>query len=141
MLKNIPTLISPDLMKILMEMGHGDELIIADGNYPAHSQGVKIIRADGHNVSDFLEAILQFFPLDTYSNQPVNLMEVVEDDSVVPTVWQDYINILEKYKYKKEIIKTIERFEFYKQSKQAYVIIATSDKALYGNILLRKGVV
>ncbi|MBN2220689.1 MAG: L-fucose mutarotase [Vallitaleaceae bacterium] len=141
MLKNIPEIISPELMKRLMEMGHGDELIIADGNYPAHSQGVPVVRADGHDVASFLQAILPFFPLDSYSEKSVGLMEVVKGDTVVPVIWDTYKEILRKNGYEKSVIGEIERFAFYERSKKAALIIATSDRALYGNILLKKGVV
>ena len=141
MLKNIPAILSPELMKTLMEMGHSDELIIADGNYPAHNQGVKVIRADGHEVKSLLEAILRFFPLDTYSDHPVSLMSVVKGDPTVPVIWDTYKNILGDKGYENDVIEYVDRFDFYDRSKKAYVIIATSDQALYGNILLSKGVV
>lgn len=141
MLKHIPEILSPSLMKALMEMGHGDELIIADGNYPAFSQGVTVIDADGKNVIDYLKAILEYFPLDTYSEKSVQLMSVVPGDTTQPTVWADYEKAVEEAGYSADVIGHVERFEFYERSKKAYVIISTSDKALYANILLKKGVV
>lgn len=141
MLKNIPPILSPELMKTLMEMGHSDEIIIADGNYPANSQGVKVIRADGHEVKDLLEAILTYFPLDTYSEHPVSLMAVVEGDDTVPVIWDTYKEIIVEKGYKTDVIEYVDRFDFYDRSKKASAIIATSDKALYANILLKKGVV
>ncbi len=141
MLKNIPPVLSPELMKTLMEMGHSDEIIIADGNYPAHSQGVKVIRADGHDVQTLLDAILDYFPLDTYSEHPVALMEVVKGDPTVPVIWDTYKEIISGKGYGVEVIENIDRFDFYDRSKEAFAIIATSDKALYANILLKKGVV
>jgi L-fucose mutarotase len=141
MLKNIPPIISPELMKTLMEMGHGDEIIIADGNYPCHSQGVKVIHSDGHDVKSLLDAILDFFPLDTYSDHPVVLMEVVKGDPTVPVIWDTYKEIIQEKGYELDVIENIERFDFYERSTKTYAIIATSDKALYANILLKKGVV
>ncbi len=141
MLKNIPPVLSPELMKTLLEMGHGDELIIADGNYPSRSQGVKVIAADGHDVKTFLDAILEYFPLDTYSKHPVTLMEVVKGDLTVPIIWETYKEIIVQKGYDVDVVETIDRFDFYDRSKSSFVIIATSDKALYGNILLKKGVV
>ncbi|MDA3845722.1 MAG: L-fucose mutarotase [Vallitaleaceae bacterium] len=141
MLKNIPSLISPELMKILMEMGHGDEIIIADGNYPAHSQGVKVVRADGHDVATMLGVILDFFPLDTYSEHPIALMEVVKGDTTIPVIWETYKEIIVEKGYDLEVIENIDRFDFYDRSKKTFAILATSDKALYANILLKKGVV
>ena len=88
MLKNIPKIISPELIKTLMEMGHGDELVIGDGNFPAETYGKRVIRCDGHGVPELLDAIMQLFPLDTYTEKPVMLMEVVHGDPVVPTIWE-----------------------------------------------------
>lgn len=139
MLKNIPEILSPELLMALMKMGHGDELIIADGNYPAYSQGVQVIDGSGHEVKDFLEAILKFFPLDTYSEKSVALMAVVEGDDV-PVVWDIYKAILQSNDYK-NVIEYVDRFDFYDRSKNVSLIISTSDRALYGNILLKKGVV
>lgn len=141
MLKNIPEIISPDLMKAMMEMGHGDELVIADGNYPAFSQGVKVIDGDGHLVIDYLKAILKFFPLDSYSTHSAILMEVVEGDPTVPTVWDDYKAVIGNEGYEPLVVANIDRFDFYDRSKTASIIISTSDRALYGNIILKKGVV
>ena len=141
MLKGIPKIISPELMKTMMEMGHGDELIIADGNYPAASQGVKVIRADGMDVSELLDALLEFFPLDTYVDHPVALMEIVEGDPTVPVVWEDYRQVLGSHGYDAGLISHVDRFAFYERSKKAFAIVATSDQALYANVLIKKGVV
>jgi len=86
MLKNIPNILSPDLHKILMEMGHGNEIVIADGNFPAASVAQKLIRLDGHNVPEVLKAIFKFFPLDTYVELPVGLMAVTPVDNIKPVV-------------------------------------------------------
>ena len=94
MLKHIPNILSPDLLKILMEMGHGDEVVIADGNFPAASIAQKLIRLDGHNVPEVLEAILKFFPLDIYVENPVGLMEVVPGDNIKPVIWDEYRKII-----------------------------------------------
>ena len=140
MLKGIPSILCPELLKILMEMGHGDEIIIADGNFPANTNGKRVIRCDGHGVSEILDAILQLLPLDPYSEFPVALMEVVPGDKVVPVIWETYKEVIAKYE--KDIkIEMVERFAFYERSKTSYAIISTSEKALYGNIILKKGVV
>ena len=144
MLKNIPKIISPELLKILSEMGHSDYLVIADGNFPAESIGKesKVIRMDGHNVPEVLEAILSIFPLDTYVEFPVTLMEKVKGDMVETPIWEEYKNIVKNYDERGEkCFINIERFKFYEKSKKAYCIIATSEKALYANILLQKGVI
>jgi L-fucose mutarotase len=140
MLKGIPSIISPELLKILMEMGHGDEIVIADGNFPSTNYGQRVVRCDGHNVPDLLDAILKFFPIDSYSEYPVALMKVVECDPTIPIIWDEYKKIIAVYDEKRKI-EEVERFEFYERSKKAFAIIATGEKALYGNIILKKGVV
>ena len=141
MLKHIPNILSPDLLKILMEMGHGDEIVIADGNFPAASVAQKLIRLDGHNVPDVLKAILKFFPLDTYVEKPVGLMAVVPGDNIKPTIWKEYRKIIKDSKEPFTEFESIERFEFYERAKKAYAIVSTSESALYANIILKKGVV
>jgi L-fucose mutarotase len=141
MLKGIPKIISPELMKALMEMGHSDELIIADGNFPADTCASNlVVRCDGHNVPEILDAILKFFPLDPYVESPIALMQVVPGDNVKPVIWDEYKNIANKYENNVNI-EFVERFAFYERAKKAYVIVATSEKALYANIILKKGVV
>ena len=142
MLKNISPVLSPELLKILMEMGHGDELVIGDGNFPAASiaKNSILVRLDGHGVPEILDAILKFFPLDPYVEAPVSLMEVVPGDPVETPIWDEYAKIVEKYEPGTKI-GHIERFAFYEEAKKAYVVIATSEAALYANIILQKGVV
>ncbi len=144
MLKGIPQILSPELLKVLCEMGHSDKLIIADGNFPAESMGKNavVIRCDGHGVPEVLEAILKLFPLDSYVKHPVNLMEVMPGDPVETPIWDTYKNIVSKYDERGEMaVGNIERFAFYDQAREAYLIIATSEKALYANIMLQKGVI
>jgi len=141
MLKGIPEILSPDLMKTLMEMGHGDEIVLADGNFPAASHAQRLIRSDGHNIPDLLEAILTFLPLDRYVEQPIALMDVVPGDNVNPTIWNEYYNIVNKENIQDVSFEKMERFEFYQRAKSAYAIVATSEKALYANIILKKGVI
>ncbi len=140
MLKGIPSVLSPELLKILDEMGHSDEIVIADGNFPGASHAQRLIRLDGHNVPEILDAILQLFPLDRYVAAPVALMEVVKGDPVVPVIWEDYKKIIAAHEENIQI-ENIERFAFYERAKKAYAVIATSEKALYANIILKKGVV
>ena len=144
MLKGIPKILSPELLKVLCEMGHSDRLVISDGNFPAESMGKNaiVIRCDGHGVPELLDAILQVFPLDTYVEKPVNLMEVMPGDTVETPIWDTYKEIVAKYDERGEkAIGNVERFAFYDEAKTAYAIIATSEKALYANIMLQKGVV
>lgn len=140
MLKGISPILSPELLKILMEMGHGDEITIADGNFPAASVGKRLVRLDGHGVCEVLEAILKLFPLDTYVEKPVALMSVVPGDNVDPVIWKDYERLINKYEGEKEI-EFIDRFGFYERAKQSYCVVATGESALYANIILKKGVV
>lgn len=141
MLKNIPKILSPELVKTLMEMGHGDEIVIADGNFPAETIGQRVVRCDGHGVCELLDAIMNLFPLDTYTEKPVMLMEVVPGDPVVPTIWDDYKKIINKYEPENCKIEMIERFAFYERAKTAYAVVATGEEAIYANIILKKGVV
>ena len=144
MLKGIPKILSPELLKVLCEMGHSDRIVIADGNFPAESMGKDaiVIRCDGHGVPELLDAILQLFPLDTYVEKPVNLMEVMPGDTVETPIWDTYKEIVAKHDDRgAKAIGNIERFEFYEQAKTAYCIISTGEKALYANVMLQKGVV
>lgn len=141
MLKNIPKILSPELVKILMEMGHGDEIVIADGNFPAEAIGQRVVRCDGHGVPELLDGIMRLFPLDTYTDKPVMLMEVVKGDPVVPTIWDEYKAIINKYEPENCKIEMIERFAFYERAKTAFAVVATGEEAIYANIILKKGVV
>jgi L-fucose mutarotase len=141
-LKNIPNILSPDLLKILMEMGHGDELVIADGNFPAASIAQNLIRLDGHGVPEVLEAILKFFPLDTYIEMPVALMAAVEHgEKIKPPIWEVYRKTIKESKERFTEFELVERFAFYERAKKAFAVVATSESALYANIILKKGVV
>lgn len=141
MLKKIPAIISPELMHVLMSMGHGDEIVFADGNFPADTNAKRLVRCDGHTVTELLEAILPFFPLDTYAPFSVGLMQVVEGDPTVPSIWEDYKSVIKKHDNKEAPIEWIERFDFYERAQKAFAIVATSERALYANIILKKGVV
>ena len=142
MLKGIPSILSPELLKILMEMGHGDTLVIGDGNFPAASiaKNSHLVRLDGHGVPEILDAILQLYPLDPYVETPVSLMEVVPGDDVETPIWDEYAKIVEKHEPGVKI-GHIERFAFYDEARKAYAVIATGETALYANIILQKGVV
>ena len=141
MLKGIPKNLSPDLLKTLMEMGHGDEIVIADGNFPSASKAARLIRADGLGVPELLDSILTLFPLDTYVEHPVALMQVVPGDPT-PAIWDEYDKIIHKHNSCSTSITThIDRFAFYERAKAAYAVIATSEAALYANIIMSKGVV
>ncbi len=142
MLKGINPIITPSLLKILCEMGHGDSIVIADGNFPAESVGKNafVVRMDGHGVPEILEAILELMPLDQYVPQPVSLMERCEGDNADVSIWKKYDQILEASGEGKEnCVRKIERFAFYEEAKKAYAVIATSETSQYANVILQKG--
>ena len=144
MLKGIPKILSPQLLKVLCEMGHGDRIVISDGNFPAESIGKNgiVVRLDGHNVPEVLDAVLTVFPLDTYVEHPVNLMEVMKGDPVETPIWDTYADILKKHDDRdSDMIGHIERFAFYEEAAGAYAVVVTGESALYANIMLQKGVV
>lgn len=138
MLKTISALISPDLLKTLAQMGHGDEIVFSDAHFPAHTMGPQVIRADGVSVSDLLAAIIPLFELDSYAS-PLIMMAAVEGDTLDPLVEQRYLQALSGDK-STHVITRIERFAFYERARQAFAIVVTGERAKYGNILLKKGV-
>ena len=142
MLKGIPSLLTPELLKVLMEMGHGDTLVIGDGNFPHASIAgdSPLIRLDGHGCAEVLDAILTLFPLDTYVDAPVSLMEVVPGDNVETPIWDEFAKIIEKHQPGTKI-RHVERFSFYDEAKKCYAVISTGETALYANVILQKGVV
>jgi L-fucose mutarotase len=141
MLKGIPPAISPELMYVLMKMGHGDELVLADGNFPADSIAQRIVRADGLGVPDVLRAVLQFFPLDPYVEAAAFVMQPVPGDPPRPPIWDQFQQAVDAAEGKSVELRQVERFAFYEQAKQAYAVVATSETALYANLILKKGVV
>lgn len=138
MLKTISPLISPTLLKVLAEMGHGDEIIFADAHFPAHSLGPQVIRADGLTVSSLLAAVIPLFELDAYA-PPLVMMAAVDGDTLDPTVEARYRDALAREQPCPEILR-IDRFAFYERAQRAFAIVITGECAKYGNILLKKGV-
>ena len=127
-------------------MGHGDRLVIADGNYPSENMGKDaiVIRMDGHGVPEVLDAILQLFPLDSYEEKPAILMELMPCDvgKVETPIWDIYKEIITKYDSRgASAVGNIDRLDFYEESKKVYCIIATGESATYANIMLQKGIV
>lgn len=142
MLKGIPSILSPELLKVLAEMGHTDEITIGDGNFPSETMGKRVIRCDGHGIPEILDAILKVFPLDTYVKYPVTLMKVVPGDSVETPIWNEYKKTIREYDERGEkAINYMEKFQFYEKAKKTYAVIATGEKALYANMILKKGVI
>lgn len=140
MLKYIPKNLSPELVRVLMEMGHSDEIVIADGNFPAASHGERLVRLDGQSIPAVLESILTLMPLDAYVDRPVSYMATPKEENQ-PEIWKTYQEILDNTGNDKIKIEELERFEFYERAKKAYAIIATSEMALYANVILKKGVI
>ena len=139
MLKNVPKILSPQLLKILCEMGHGDEIVIADANFPAENYGQRVVRADGLGGVALLDAILKMIPLDTYAEKNFLLMETTQGDPT-PTIWAEYFSVA---KANDDNLREgmVERFAFYERAKNAYAVIASGEEAIYANIILKKGVI
>jgi L-fucose mutarotase len=141
MLKGISPILPPELLKVLMEMGHGDELVLADGNFPKFAHPSNVIRCDGHGIPELMEAILQLMPLDPYVENPTIFMAVLPNDPYKPTIWETYREIGSKYEETGLREVSINKFDFYDRAKKAYAVVATSEKALYANVILKKGVI
>ena len=147
MLKNIPSILSPELLKVLCEMGHSDRICIGDGNFPgaamAKAEGAIFLRADGHGVPELLDAILQVIPLDAYVEKPAILMEKMDcDKDLNIPVWQTYKDIIAKYDDRgAEAVGNIDRFDFYDEAKKCYCILQSGETEIYANIILQKGVI
>ena len=139
MLKNIPKIVSPELLKILCEMGHGDEIVIADGNFPSVTNGKRVVRADGHGGEAILDAVLSLIPLDTYASENFMLMETTNGDPT-PEIWEKYFDIANKHDDNLRI-GMVERFDFYERARNAFAVIATVESAIYANIIIKKGVI
>lgn len=140
MLKGVPANVSPELLKVLSEMGHGDEIVIADGNFPAASLARRLVRADGLGVPELLESVLGLLPLDTYVESPLALMATVEGDEE-PGIWKTYEDIIGRTQPDPPTVGYMERQEFYDRARRAYAVVATGEQAVYANIIVKKGVV
>jgi len=135
-------MISPELLKCLSEMGHGDEIVIADANFPGASTAKKLLRCDGIMIPELLDGMLSLLPIDDFVERPVALMTVAQGDSE-PKIWKKYSEILLRHEPEafRKGFELIERFSFYERAKSAYAVIQSGERALYANILLKKGVV
>jgi L-fucose mutarotase len=141
MLRNINPLLSPDLLHCLRAMGHGDEIVIADANFPGSSSGPMCIRADGSSASEILAAILSVMPLDSFVPDPALTMQVVDDPQAIPEAVAEFQRIIENTADAPAKIQTLERFAFYDRASTAFAIGQTGERRLYGNIILKKGVI
>lgn len=143
MLKGIPSILGPDLLYELARMGHGAELTIGDANFPGHTYGKKVVRMDGVRVPELLDAMLRFFPLDTFVPQPALLMQVVPGDATATPIWDVYKDIVARHDPRgAACFGELERHAFYRRTRErSEVVIMTSETALYANLILCKGVV
>lgn len=140
MLKGINPIVAPELLKILAEMGHGDEIILSDAHFPAHTFCPKnVLRGDGLQIPDLLEGIIPLFELDSYAD-PLIMMAAVEGDSLDPQVEADYMAAIRKFAPNAPAPVRIDRFAFYDRAEKAYACVVTGTTAKYGNIVLKKGV-
>ncbi len=140
MLKNIPPILGPELLYTLRAMGHGDEIAIVDANFPGDSSGPTLIRLDGLTATEVLEAVLTVMPLDTFVDEQAIGMEVVGDPKKREATHKDFDKIVKKYEPEMKLT-LLERFAFYDRVEGAYAIIQTGERRLYGNILLKKGII
>jgi L-fucose mutarotase len=140
MLKGISPVISPELLKVLCEMGHGDEIVLADANYPGASMAKRLLRADGISVTSLLEAIAPLFPFETYAD-PLMMMEVVKGDPVDPAIEAEFMEVIRQSDPDVTSPVRLEKFDFYKRSQNAYALLMTGERRLYANIILKKGVI
>lgn len=141
MLHNIPPILSPDLLHSLRAMGHGDEIVISDANFPATSMGKRCHRLDGISATDALQAILKLLPLDAYDPNSALVMEVVGDPTAVPPIVTAFQKIIDKTADTPAPVQGLERFKFYDRASQAFAVVQTGETRLYGNIILKKGVI
>lgn len=140
MLKGLNPLLGPDLLKVLRAMGHGDEIAIVDGNYPADTDAKRLVRMDGQSATDVLEAILSVMPLDEFVPECAFRPAAQLDPKRVEPVFTDFEAIVKKWEPKRHITPLIGA-DFYGRVKACYAVVATSEARLFGNIVLRKGVI
>ncbi len=140
MLKGISPLISPELLKTLASMGHGDEIILADAHFPGEKLNNRVLRSDGIRIPDLLSAILPLFELDEYVDHPMVMMAAVEGDKLDTRVEESYLRSIHITNPTAPAIERIDRFAFYERAKSAFAIVMTGETAKYGNIILKKGV-
>jgi len=141
MLHNIDPILSPELLYALRAMGHGDEIALVDANFPAESCGPTCIRADGSNNSEILTAVLSLMPLDSFVPDPAQCMQVVDEPKAVPDTVTDFQKIINETADAPRDIVLLERFAFYKRTANVFAVVQTGERRLYGNIILKKGII
>jgi L-fucose mutarotase len=140
MLRGIDPILSPDLLRILRAMGHGDDIVIADANFPAEASARALVRLDGVAAARVLRAILSVMPLDAFVDDPAISMQMVDDPEGVPPVVEEFQRIIDTVADRPARIKPLERFEFYERARNAFAIVQTGERQLYGNLIVKKGV-
>lgn len=140
MLRDLNPLLSPDLLHALASMGHGDTIAIVDANFPAATCGKRVLRTDGIDASDMLQAVLSLLPLDTFSEDAAISMQMVDTPEVIPEAVQDFQALINGHADNPCTITPCERFAFYDKAKTCYIILQTGERRLYGNLILTKGV-
>ncbi|MGB2607640.1 MAG: RbsD/FucU domain-containing protein [Isosphaeraceae bacterium] len=138
-MERIPNILSPELLYLIAQMGHGDDLVIADANFPAVTNAKRLVRADGLSVPAILEAILQLYPLDSYVEKPAAVMRRVDRPGEPAPIWNEYQRLLDSAGVRYIAIEQVERFAFYDRAKQTFGVVATGETALYGNLIIKKG--
>lgn len=141
MLKRIDPLLSPDLLRILAAMGHGDDLALVDANYPAETSGRPVIHLPGIEVTRALDAVLSLLPLDEFVPVSAWVMAVVGDPDASPSIFAEFTRVLTRHEPERAEFGRVERFAFYERVRGCFAVVATGERRLYGNIILRKGVV
>jgi L-fucose mutarotase len=140
-LKGIDPVLTPELLHVLASMGHGDELVLVDRNFPAVSVGRRVVRLDGCDLPRAARAILSLFPVDTFIDRPLAAMAMVDTPDVVPDVQQDVFALVEAAEGRQVGVERVERFAFYERAKQAFAVVTTTEDRPYGCVVLTKGVV
>jgi L-fucose mutarotase len=141
MLRGIDPLLTPELLKILREMGHGDEIAIVDANYPAATDARRLVRLPGASATEALRAILTLLPLDTYVDHAAHVMAVVGDPDRTEPIMTEFQALIDTIAAETVALARLERFAFYDRVKTAFAVVATSERRLYGNIILKKGII
>lgn len=141
MLRGLDPILSPDLLHVLRAMGHGDQIVIADANFPGTTNARRLVRLDGVDASRVLNAVLSVMPLDTFCEAPAVSMQVVGDPAAVPDAVADFQNIVHDQADNPTVITSVDRFDFYKTAAEAFAVVQTGERRLYANIILTKGVV
>ena len=140
MLKGISPVVSPDLLKVLSEMGHGDELVLADSNFPGASTARRLIRSDGLSITTLLEGIAPLFPFDNYSD-PLAMIQVDAGKKFDPEVEADFMQVIRRHDPSVPAPIRIDRFAFYERARNAFGVVTTGETRLYGCLIIKKGVI